>query len=195
MAWNGYRHMELYFAVSGSGAVCHTLNPRLFPEQLAYIVGHAEDQWVFLDLTFVPLLEKLAPKLPTVKGYVVMTDRAHMPASTTLPRALCFEELLAAGDAGYAWPTFDERTASSLCYTSGTTGNPKGVLYAHRSTVLHSFSVLAKDGLGLSSRDVVLPIVPMFHANAWGIPYAAPMCGANSTSRRKGRLCRSSSAS
>ena len=177
LAWNGYRHLETYYGVSGMGAVLHTINPRLFPEQIAYIANHAEDKYIFTDLTFVPLLEKVAPSLTTVKGYVVMTDEAHMP-ETSLPNAMCYETLLAAESSDYDWPQFDEMTASSLCYTSGTTGNPKGVLYAHRSTVLHSFAVCMQDVLGLSSRDTVLPVVPMFHANAWGLAYAAPMCGA-----------------
>ncbi len=177
VAWNGYRHMEVYYGVSGMGAVCHTINPRLFPEQIIYIVNHAEDAYMFIDLTFVPLLEKLADKLGCVKGYVVMTDREHMP-DTSLKNAICYEELIEQGDDAYAWPDLDERTASSLCYTSGTTGNPKGVMYEHRSTVLHSLIVLTGEGLALSSQDAVLPIVPMFHANAWGLPYAAPMCGA-----------------
>ncbi len=177
LAWNGYRHLEIYYGVSGMGAVLHTINPRLFPDQIAYIANHAEDKYIFTDLTFVPLLEKVAPSLTTVKGYVIMTDEAHMH-ETTLPNALCYETLLAAESDDYDWPQFDEMTASSLCYTSGTTGNPKGVLYAHRSTVLHSFAVCMQDVLGLSSRDTVLPVVPMFHANAWGLAYAAPMCGA-----------------
>ncbi len=177
LAWNGYRHFETYFAVSGIGAVCHTINPRLFPEQITYIVNHAQDSFVFVDLTFVPLLEKLADKLPDVRGYIVMTDAAHMP-QTSLPNALCYEDLIAAETGDYPWPEFDENTASSLCYTSGTTGNPKGVLYTHRSTVLHSFAACAVDGLALSANDVVLPIVPMFHVNAWGTPYAAAMSGA-----------------
>lgn len=177
IAWNGYRHFEIYFAVSGMGAICHTINPRLFPEQLVYIVNHAEDSYVFVDLTFMPLIEKLADKLTGVKGFIVMTDRAHMPQSK-LTNLLCYEDLLADASEDYAWPEFDENTASSLCYTSGTTGHPKGVLYSHRSTVLHSFAVCAADGLALSSQDTVLPVVPMFHVNAWGIPYAAPMTGA-----------------
>ena len=177
LAWNGYRHFELYFAVSGMGAILHTVNPRLFPEQIAYIVNHAEDGYVFADLTFVPLLEKLAGELRSVKGYVVMTDEAHMP-KTSLPNAMCYESLVAAEGGGYEWPSFDEMTASSLCYTSGTTGNPKGVLYAHRSTVLHSMAVCMRDVLALSSQDSCLAVVPMFHANAWGLAYAAPMCGA-----------------
>ena len=177
LAWNGYRHLEIYYGVSGMGAVLHTINPRLFPEQISYIANHAEDKYIFTDLTFVPLLEKVASSLTTVKGYVIMTDEAHMP-ETSLPNAICYETLLAAESSDYDWPQFDEMTASSLCYTSGTTGNPKGVLYAHRSTVLHSFAVCMQDVLGLSSRDTVLPVVPMFHANAWGLAYAAPMCGA-----------------
>ncbi len=178
LAWNTYRHMELYYGVSGMGAVLHTINPRLFPEQIEYIANHAEDQFIFVDLTFVPLLEALADKLTSVKGYVVMTDRAHMPADCKLPNLHCYEDLLAAESDDFDWPEFDENTASSLCYTSGTTGNPKGVLYSHRSTVLHSFAVCMKDCLGLSSYDNALIIVPLFHANAWGIPYAAAMCGA-----------------
>jgi fatty-acyl-CoA synthase len=177
LAWNDFRHFELYFAVSGMGAVCHTLNPRLFRDQLAYVVNHAEDAWIAVDPAFVPILEALAPEIPGVRGFLVLSDRAHMPASG-LRDTLCYEELLEAETAGFAWPAFDERTASSLCYTSGTTGHPKGVLYSHRSTVLHSFAVCLTDTLALSSRDAVLPVVPMFHANAWGLPYAAPLCGA-----------------
>jgi len=177
LAWNSYRHMELYFGVSGMGAVLHTINPRLFPDQIEYIVNHAEDKLLFFDLTFVPLLEKLAPALKAVKGFVAMTDRAHMPAAK-LPNLLCYEDLVGAQDDDYAWPLLDERTASSLCYTSGTTGNPKGVLFSHRSTVLHSFAVCAVDGLRLSSAETALLVVPMFHVNAWGAPYAGAMCGA-----------------
>jgi 3-(methylthio)propionyl---CoA ligase len=176
LAWNGFRHFEIYFAVSGIGAVCHTINPRLFPEQITYIINHAEDRFVFFDLTFVPLVEKLKPLCPAVKGWVAMTDRAHMPPS--LPEALCFEELLAAESDRFDWPLFDEHTASSLCYTSGTTGNPKGVLYSHRSTVLHSYGAALPDAMALSARDVVLPVVPMFHANAWGLPYSCVLVGA-----------------
>lgn len=181
LAWNTYRHLEVYYAVSGMGAVCHTINPRLFPNQISYIVNHAEDRYIFTDPTFVPLLEQLAPTLSGVQGFVLMTDRAHMPAETSLPNAICYEDLIASVDDAYEWPTFDERTASSLCYTSGTTGNPKGVLYSHRSTVLHAFAVCTPDAFDLSSRDNVLPVVPMFHANGWGVPYAAPMCGAKIT--------------
>ncbi len=176
LAWNGFRHFEIYFAVSGIGAVCHTINPRLFPEQLVYIVNHAEDRYVFFDLTFASLVEKLKPLCKGVKGWVAMTDRAHMPGS--LPDALCFEELVAAESDRLDWPVLDEQTASSLCYTSGTTGNPKGVLYSHRSTVLHSYGAALPDAMALSARDVVLPVVPMFHANAWGLPYACLLVGA-----------------
>ena len=177
IAWNGYRHFELYFAISGMGAVCHTINPRLFHEQIIYVVNHAEDKYLFIDLTFVPLLEALAAHMPKVAGYVVMTDMEHMP-ETKLENAFCYEELLAAEDGDYEWPEFDERTASSLCYTSGTTGNPKGVLYSHRSTVLHTFAACLAEGPGLSSQQTYLSVVPMFHVNAWGIPYGCAMTGA-----------------
>ncbi len=177
LAWNTHRHFELYFAVSGIGAICHTINPRLFADQLRYIVNHAEDRILFLDLTFVPLAEKLAAEWPGVRHYVIMTDRAHMP-ETSLPGALCYEEIVAAEAPDLVWPEFDENTASSLCYTSGTTGNPKGALYTHRSTLLHSFAVCSANAVGVSMRDSILPVVPMFHVNAWGIPYAAAMSGA-----------------
>ena len=176
LAWNGFRHFEIYFAVSGMGAVCHTINPRLFPEQIVYIINHAEDRYVFFDLTFAPLVAKLRTQCPNVKGWVAMTDRAHMPKD--LPDALCFEDLVAAESDDFTWPELDERAASSLCYTSGTTGNPKGVLYSHRSTVLHSFGAALPDAMKLSASDVVLPVVPMFHANAWGLAYACPLVGA-----------------
>ncbi|HUL57479.1 MAG TPA: 3-(methylthio)propionyl-CoA ligase [Usitatibacter sp.] len=175
LAWNNHRHLEIYYAVSGSGWVCHTINPRLFPDQVAWIVNDAEDQYVFFDLTFLKLVEAIAPKCPKVRGWVALTDRARMPASA-LP-LLCCEELVASGSESFDWPDIDEDTASSLCYTSGTTGNPKGALYSHRSTLLHSFAVCMPDSFGLASREVVLPVVPMFHVNAWGIPYAAAMAG------------------
>jgi fatty-acyl-CoA synthase len=177
LAWNGYRHLELYFAISGMGGICHTINPRLFPDQLSYIINHAEDQWVFTDLTFVPLLEGLADRLTGVRGFVVMTDAAHMP-DTTLPNVQCYEGLLEGQTDQIEWPVFDENTASSMCYTSGTTGHPKGVVYSHRSTVLHSYAICLPDAMGLSARDAVLPVVPMFHVNAWGTPYGAPVVGA-----------------
>ena len=176
LAWNTFRHFEIYYAVSGMGAVCHTINPRLFPEQIVYIANHAEDRYVFFDLTFAPLVAKLKPHCTTVRGWVAMTDRAHMPKD--VPDALCFEELVTAESGDYAWPRLDEDTASSLCYTSGTTGNPKGVLYAQRSTVLHSYGAALPDAMKLSAQDVVLPVVPMFHANAWGLAYACPLVGA-----------------
>ncbi len=178
VAWNTYRHLELYYAVSGIGAICHTINPRLPVEQFGYIVNHAKDQYIFLDLTFVPLLEKLQGLFEGVKGYVVMTDRAHMP-ETSLPNVMCYEELVGEQSDEMAWPEFDEHTASSLCYTSGTTGNPKGVLYSHRSTLLHAFSVLTIPGMNLGEESAVLPVVPMFHVNAWGLPYMAPLAGAS----------------
>ncbi|MDO6965084.1 long-chain-fatty-acid--CoA ligase [Rhizobium alvei] len=176
LAWNTHRHMELYFGVSGIGAVLHTVNPRLFAEQIEYIVNHAEDSVLFFDITFAELVAKLWPSLTTAKTLVAMTDRAHMPAG--LEGCLCYEDLVAAEADDLVWPEFPETEASSLCYTSGTTGNPKGVLYSHRSTVLHSFTACASDGLQLSSRDSVLLAVPLFHVNAWGIPYASAMCGA-----------------
>jgi 3-(methylthio)propionyl---CoA ligase len=178
LAWNGYRHMELYYGVSGSGAVLHTLNPRLHPDQVVYIADHAEDQVLCFDLTFLPLVEAVAARLKTVKHFVLMTDRAHMPASSKVPKLLCYEELLDAQDDRYDWPAFDENSASSLCYTSGTTGNPKGVLYSHRSTILHAYAGALPDALNASARDAILPVVPMFHVNAWGLPYAACMVGA-----------------
>ena len=177
LAWNSYRHLALYYGVSGSGAVLHTVNPRLFPEQIDYIVNHAEDQVLFFDTTFAPLVEQLAPRLKSVKAFIAMTDRAHMPA-INVPNLMCFDELLDAQSTEYTWPEFDEKSASSLCYTSGTTGNPKGVLYSHRSTLLHTLMELAPDTFGISSAETLMLIVPMFHANAWGAPYAAAMVGA-----------------
>ncbi len=178
IAWNGYRHLELYFAVSGSGAVLHTINPRLHPDQIAYIVDHAEDRVICFDLTFLPIIKAIAGKVKSVRSYVLMADRAQMPADSGIPGLLCYEDLIEAGSADYEWPTFPEEQASSICYTSGTTGNPKGALYSHRSTVLHTYAIALPDSLNLSARDALLPVVPMFHVNAWGLPYAACMVGA-----------------
>ncbi|MGE5149717.1 MAG: 3-(methylthio)propionyl-CoA ligase, partial [Rhodospirillaceae bacterium] len=178
LAWNGYRHFELYYGISGMGGVCHTINPRLFPEQIVYIVNHAEDQLLFVDLNLLPLVEKLCSQFKSVRHVVAMTDRAHLPKDIKIPNLLVYEELIVDKPGTYDWPVFDERTASSLCYTSGTTGNPKGVLYSHRSTVLHAYGAALPDTLGLSARSVVLPVVPMFHVNAWGLPYTAAMVGA-----------------
>ena len=178
LAWNGYRHMELYYAVAGKGAVVHTINPRLVAEQIAWIANHAGDTCLFFDLTFLPIIEKVAPQCRHLKHFVAMTDRAHMPSASTVKDLLCYEELLEAQPADYAWPVFDENLASSICYTSGTTGHPKGVLYSHRSTLLHTLVVAQPDSLNLSGKDVILPVVPMFHVNAWGIPYVGAMAGA-----------------
>jgi fatty-acyl-CoA synthase len=177
IAWNDYRHLEIYYGVSGAGHVCHTINPRLFPEQLVFIINHAEDRYIFTDLMFVPLLEKLLPMIPNVEGFIVMADEAHMP-ETSLPNAMCYETLVGAESPDFAWPDLDERTASALCYTSGTTGDPKGVLYDHRSTVLHAYAGVAPDVMNLSAKDTVLPVVPLFHVNAWGVPYSCLMTGA-----------------
>ncbi|MDR3481244.1 MAG: 3-(methylthio)propionyl-CoA ligase [Burkholderiaceae bacterium] len=178
LAWNGYRHMELYYAVSGSGAVLHTINPRLFAEQIAYIANHAEDQYLFFDMNFLPLAEAFAAHCTTIKAYVMMCDRDRMPKESKIANLLCYEDLIDNNTDDYVWPLFDENSASSLCYTSGTTGHPKGALYSHRSTVLHSLASCSPDGLNVSARDVVLPVVPMFHVNAWGLPYSVPMTGA-----------------
>ena len=177
LAWNGYRHLELYYAISGIGGVCHTINPRLFPEQVIYITNHADDRLLFADTTFLPLIEKLADRLPKGMRIVAMCDRADLP-ETSLDGVLCYEELLEGQPNTIAWPELDEYAASSLCYTSGTTGNPKGVLYSHRSTLLHSFGVLAvAHDVGLTPEDSILPVVPLFHVNAWGLPYTAPLTG------------------
>lgn len=177
IAWNDYRHLEAYYAISGAGYVCHTINPRLFPEQLVFIINHAEDRLIFTDVMFVPLLEKILPQIGGVEGFVIMTDEAHMP-ETSLPNVLCYETLIGSESSDYDWPELDERSASALCYTSGTTGDPKGVLYDHRSTVLHAYAAPAPDIMDLSSTDCVLPVVPLFHVNAWGIPYTTLMVGA-----------------
>ncbi len=176
LAWNSERHLEAWYGITGAGGVYHTLNPRLFPEQLVYIANHAEDRMIFVDLTFLPILEKLQDQLPTVTTYIVLTDAAHMP-ETSLRNAIAYEDLLASSDSDFNWLTLDENAACGLCYTSGTTGNPKGVLYSHRSNVLHGMAALSADVLALSNADTVLPIVPMFHANAWSLAFSAPMAG------------------
>jgi acyl-CoA synthetase (AMP-forming)/AMP-acid ligase II len=177
IAWNDHRHLELYFGVSGIGAVLHTVNPRLERSQIEFIIRDAEDRYVFFDLAFLETIEALAPQLRAVRGFVAMTAREHLPA-TRLDNVLCYEDLLAEYGHDFDWPLLDETSASSLCYTSGTTATPKGVLYSHRSTLLHSFCACTVDGFGISAGESVLVAVPMFHANAWGIPYAAPMSGA-----------------
>ena len=178
LAWNTYRHVEAWYAISCMGAVTHTLNPRLFPEQIAYIADHAEDKIIFTDLTFVPILEAIEGELPKLEAVVIMTDAAHMPDTKLTKKVICYEDLVASGSADYEWPVFDENTASSLCYTSGTTGNPKGVLYSHRSNVIHTLVGAGKDCLGVGGMDAVMPVVPMFHANAWSLPYGCAAVGA-----------------
>ncbi|MGC6471922.1 MAG: long-chain-fatty-acid--CoA ligase [Parvibaculales bacterium] len=177
MAWNSHRHLESWYAITGMGGVYHTLNPRLFAEQLDYIINHAEDQLIFLDTTFIPILEGLQDKLPLVKGYIIMTDEASMP-ETSLNNAHCYETLINEQDGDYNWLVMDENDACGICYTSGTTGNPKGVVYSHRSNVLHTLVVNGKDVMGFGAQTVILPVVPMFHANAWGIAFSAPAVGA-----------------
>ncbi len=177
LAWNTWRHLEAWYGIVGIGAIYHTINPRLFPDQIAYIANHAEDRVIFVDLTFVPILEKIADQLKTVERFVVLTDAAHMP-KTALKNAVAYEDFIGAVDDDFAWSTFDENTACGLCYTSGTTGNPKGVLYSHRSNVLHALAGNCADAIGLKNVDTILPVVPMFHANAWSIAFAAPMVGA-----------------
>lgn len=178
LAWNGYRHLELYYAVSGSGSILHTINPRLHADQISYLCNHAEDQVLFFDVTFLPIIEAIAARCSTVKAFVLLSDASHLPANSVIPNLLSYEDFIAGHSCEFEWPNFDENTAASLCYTSGTTGNPKGVLYSHRSTVLHSFASALPDAMNIGSRDVILPVVPMFHVNAWGIPYSAPLTGA-----------------
>ena len=178
LAWNGYRHFELYYGVSGSGRVLHTLNPRLHPEQLAWIVNHAEDEVLCFDMTFLPLVKAVAAKLPTVKHFIALCDADKLPADSGIAGLQSYETWIGNHSDRYTWPVLDENLASSLCYTSGTTGNPKGVLYSHRSTMLHAMAGAATDVIGICSRDTVLPVVPMFHVNAWGLPYLMPMVGA-----------------
>jgi fatty-acyl-CoA synthase len=180
LAWNGYRHLECYYGVSGMGAVCHTINPRLFPDQIAFIIDHADDSYVCFDMTFGPLVELIAPQCPNVKGWIALGDAAcigqHLSNMSVL--VMSYESLIGEHDGDYEWPVLDERQASFLCYTSGTTGNPKGALYSHRSTVLHAYGAALPDAMGASSSDSILPVVPMFHVNAWGIPHAGPLVGA-----------------
>jgi fatty-acyl-CoA synthase len=177
LAWNTWRHLECWYGIMGIGAVYHTVNPRLFPDQIVWIVNHAEDRVLIVDTTFLPLVEKLADKLRPIERYVVLADAAHMPA-TALRNAVPYEEWIAEADGDFSWKSFDENTAAGMCYTSGTTGNPKGVVYSHRSNILHSMMAAQQDAMGVSSRDVILPVVPMFHANCWGLALTSPMVGA-----------------
>jgi fatty-acyl-CoA synthase len=177
MAWNTWRHLEAWYGIMGIGAVYHTINPRLFPDQIIWILNHAEDRVMMVDLTFVPLIEKFADKLTTIERYIILTDAAHMP-QTTLRNAVAFEDWIGEVDGDFEWKSFDENTAAGMCYTSGTTGNPKGVVYSHRTNVLHSMIAATPDAMGISSTDVVLPVVPMFHANCWGLALTSPMVGA-----------------
>ncbi|GKS89182.1 3-(methylthio)propionyl-CoA ligase [Acidovorax sp. SUPP2539] len=178
LAWNGYRHMEMYYGVSGSERVMHTINPRLHPEQIAWIVNHAEDRVLCFDMTFLPIVQAVHAKCPTVRQWVALCDADQLPADSGIPGLLSYEAWIGEAPDTYVWPTFDENTASSMCYTSGTTGHPKAVLYSHRSTLLHAYAAALPDVMGLSASDAVLPVVPMFHVNAWGLPYSAPLVGA-----------------
>ena len=177
LAWNGYRHLELYFGVSGSGRVLHTVNPRLLPEQIAWIVNHAEDQVLCFDTTFLPIVQGIHAHCKTVKRWIALCDEDKLPKDTGIPNLISYEAWIGQQSPDYTWPVFDENTASSMCYTSGTTGNPKAALYSHRSTVLHAYAAALPDVMGLSARDSALPVVPMFHVNAWGLPYSAAMVG------------------
>ncbi len=178
LAWNGYRHLELYFGVSGSGRVLHTINPRLHPEQIAWIANHAEDQVLCFDMTFLPIIQAVHSKCSTIKHWVALCDADKLPTDTGIPNLISYESLLQKQSDQYAWPSFDENSASSMCYTSGTTGNPKAALYSHRSTILHAYAAALPDVMSVSARDAILPVVPMFHVNAWGIPYSAALTGA-----------------
>lgn len=177
LAWNTARHLEVWYGIMGIGAIYHTLNPRLFPEQIAWIMNHAEDRAIFVDLTFLPIVEAIADKLPELKLVIVLTDSANMPA-TGLTNAVAYEDWIGEVDGDFAWHSFDEKTAAGMCYTSGTTGDPKGVVYSHRSNVLHALISCQPDALGIASNETIMPVVPMFHANAWGIAHTAPMVGA-----------------
>jgi fatty-acyl-CoA synthase len=178
LAWNTWRHLEAWYGILGIGAIYHTVNPRLFPDQIVWIVNHAEDRMMLLDLTFVPLIEKIADRLPSIERYVILTDAAHMP-KITLKNAVAYEDWIGEVDDDFAWKSFDENTAAGMCYTSGTTGNPKGVVYSHRSNVLHAFMASLPDAKGISTRDVVMPVVPLFHANCWSLAFSTPMTGAS----------------
>ena len=178
LAWNGYRHLELYFGVSGSGRVLHTINPRLHPDQIAWIASHAEDQVLCFDMTFLPLVQAVHARCPSIRQYVALCDADKLPADSGVPNLVSYEAWISGQPATYEWPSFDENSASSMCYTSGTTGNPKAALYSHRSTILHAYAAALPDVMCLSARDSVLPVVPMFHVNAWGIPYSAALVGA-----------------
>ena len=178
LAWNGYRHLELYFGVSGTGRVLHTLNPRLHPDQISWIVNHAEDSVLCFDMSFLPIVKAVHSRCPTVKHYVAMCDADKLPADSGIPGLVSYEAWIGAQSSAYQWPSFDENSASSMCYTSGTTGNPKAALYSHRSTMLHAFAGALPDAMAMSARECILPVVPMFHVNAWGIPYGAAMTGA-----------------
>ena len=177
LAWNGYRHLELYFGVSGSGRVLHTINPRLHPEQIAWIANHAEDQVLCFDTSFLPLVQAVHASCPTIRQYVALCDADKLPSDSGIPNLVSYEAWIGAQPTDYQWPSFDENSASSMCYTSGTTGNPKAGLYSHRSTILHAYAAALPDVMSLSARDAVLPVVPMFHVNAWGIPYSAALTG------------------
>jgi acyl-CoA synthetase (AMP-forming)/AMP-acid ligase II len=178
LAWNGYRHLELYFGVSGSGRVLHTINPRLHPDQIAWIVNHAEDQVLCFDMTFLPIIQAIHNKCNSIRQWVAMCDVDKLPTDTGIPNLLSYEAWIGNQSSNYQWPSFDENSASSMCYTSGTTGNPKAALYSHRSTILHAYAAALPDVMGISARDSILPVVPMFHVNAWGIPYSAALTGA-----------------
>jgi len=177
MAWNDFRHLEAYYAVGGAGYICHTINPRLFPEQIVFMVNHAEDKWIMIDPLFIPLIEKIAPQIPDVEGYIVMGDDDSI-SNTSLENVISYESLIKDESEQFEWPLLDERAAMGLCYTSGTTGDPKGVLYNHRATILHAYALIAPDAVNLSIRDCILPVVPLFHVNSWGSPYGAMMVGA-----------------